>query len=129
MGEALREWLPGKEDVLAAAEGQAREFCKAWWAWLQAESSEALVSVRIDFLVRCSEQGLGEAWTCEVGEQGYSSVGWEDFPGIVFPEVFMDCLLDGDCEVEDCGCSAARDAAARGRLRRSSRASESSEQP
>lgn len=102
--QALLQWLGGDEPALVSAEEQARHTCLRWWEWLSAEASEGPVSVRVDFLVRRTRPGCAEAWTCEVGEQGYSSVGWEDFPDTVFPEVFAECLHDVDCVVPDCGC-------------------------
>jgi len=116
-GEAVEQWLAGDEAALLAAEEQARELCARWWVRLAAEASEEPASARLDFLVRRTAAGAGEAWTCELGEQGYSSVGWEAFPRDVLPEVFAGCLQDADCGLADCGCqralTAARCAAAR----------------
>eukprot|EP00415_Alexandrium_ostenfeldii_P004647 UN4647 len=102
---------------MAAAEGEARDLCGRWWAAVEVESAEPLLSVRIDFLVCHPARGAAEVWTCEVGEQGFFSVGWGAFPGVVFPELFVDCLDDVDCQVENCGC---REAIAAARAREAS---------
>uniref|UniRef100_A0A7S1FIZ4 Uncharacterized protein n=1 Tax=Noctiluca scintillans TaxID=2966 RepID=A0A7S1FIZ4_NOCSC len=115
--KALAEWLSGDEEALASAEAQAGVLSRLWWSWLKMESSETLVSVRLDFLVCHIDVGLSEVWTCEVGEQGYSPVGWEGFPGVVFPHIFASCLEDINCDCPDCGCGQAMEAISR-RLQR-----------
>lgn len=107
--EAVERWLGGDEAAMRDAEAQIAELCAGWWRWLLAESAEDPVSVRVDFLVRRPAPGRAEVWTCEVGELGYSTVGWEAFPGRVLPEVFVECLSDIACEADDCGCQAARE--------------------
>jgi len=62
----------GDKAAMAMVESMAQRTVDAWLRWFSTETPQPPQCTRIDFLVTHIAQGLGEVWTCEVGECGAS---------------------------------------------------------
>merc|ERR1711871_1127728 len=85
--EAMQKWFKNDKVAWQIAREQINTLTRRWYMWLLTQSSEPIVSTRIDYMMEHIGPGEAEVWTGEIGEQGYSMGG-------VDPLVVFNAVLD-----------------------------------
>ena len=92
--EATAAWMAGDDAAMAAAESKAAKLVGSWLGWLAAQSVEALPALRIDVLIKRVGPGAAEVFTLELTELGFSMLGVDTLPPLVFGALLSSCFED-----------------------------------
>ena len=91
---AVASWMSGDEPAMAQAERKAAKLARAWLTWMKTQSVEALPGVRMDILIKRTGPGEAEVFTLELTELGFSMLGVEALPPLVFGALLRSCFED-----------------------------------
>ena len=86
--------MSGDDEAMAQAERKAAKLVGAWLAWFKTQSVEALPGVRMDILVKRVGPAAAEVFTLELTELGFSMLGVNTLPPLVFGALLASCFED-----------------------------------
>jgi len=92
--DAVTAWMAADDAAMVDAERKATKLVAAWLAWFRTQSVEALPGVRIDVLVKRVGPAEAEVFTLELTELGFSMLGVNTLPPIVFGALLASCFED-----------------------------------
>ena len=101
--KAITEWFEGDEPAMGKAERKVHALVARWLVWLRCRSCEMPPAMRMDFLIRRTAPGDVDVHTLELTELGFSMLGWDDGPKLVFGALLESCFEDtgpSDAEAE-----------------------------
>jgi hypothetical protein len=99
--DAVRDWMSGDDAAMAQAERKAAKLVTAWLAWFRTQSVESLPGVRMDILIKRVGPGAAEVFTLELTELGFSMLGVEKLPPLVFSALLASCFDDTGPTLEE----------------------------
>eukprot|EP00927_Polykrikos_kofoidii_P081698 TRINITY_DN793_c0_g1_i2.p1 TRINITY_DN793_c0_g1~~TRINITY_DN793_c0_g1_i2.p1 ORF type:complete len:561 (-),score=68.01 TRINITY_DN793_c0_g1_i2:190-1872(-) len=90
----VRETFANDDEAMTDAERQCDELIQRWLQWVQAQTHELPVVMRMDILVKRVGPGKAAVSTGELTELGGCFLGWQQGPSVVFGAMLRSCLKD-----------------------------------
>lgn len=82
------------DEAMVQAERKAAKLVREWLTWFRTQSVEALPGVRMDILIKRTGPGAAEVYTLELTELGFSMLGVDTLPPLVFGALLTSCFDD-----------------------------------